>query len=48
MAADGRDALLREWAIVLLGAEGRHSIRYRAYLPQGVTDTTWEVTVGGR
>jgi hypothetical protein len=44
--ADGRNALLREWSIVLLGAEGRHSIRYRGRLPhQGVTDVTWKFTV---
>jgi hypothetical protein len=44
--ADGRDALLREWSIVLLGAKGRHSIRYRGRLPQqGVTDVTWKFTV---
>ena len=43
--ADGRDALLREWSIVLVGAEGRHSIRYRGRLPQGVTDVTWRFTV---
>ena len=46
--ADGRDALLREWSVVLLGAEGRHSIRYRGRLPQGVTDVTWKFTVATR
>ena len=46
--ADGRNALLREWSIVLLGAEGRHSIRYRTPLPQGVTDVTWKFTVATR
>jgi hypothetical protein len=44
-AADGRDVLLREWSIVLLGARGRHSIRYRTRLPQGVLDTTWTFVV---
>jgi hypothetical protein len=39
--ADGRDALLREWSIVLIGAEGRHSIRYRT----GAYDTTWRFRV---
>jgi hypothetical protein len=47
-AADGRNALLREWAIVLFGAEGRHSIRYRQPLGGGFADTTWRFTVGGR
>lgn len=46
--ADGRDALLREWSIVLFGAEGRHSIRYRGPLGRGFADTTWRFTVGGR
>jgi hypothetical protein len=46
--ADGRDALLREWSIVLFGAKGRHSIRYRGRLPQGVTDVTWKFTVATR
>ena len=46
-AADGRDALLREWSIVLLGAKGRHSlIRYRSPWPKGLfTDVTWKFTV---
>jgi hypothetical protein len=43
--ADGRNALLREWSIVLVGVEGRHSIRYRGRLPQGVTDVTWRFSV---
>ena len=47
-AADGRDALLREWSIVLFGAEGRHSIRYRGPLGNGFADTTWTFTVSGR
>jgi hypothetical protein len=46
--ADGRDALLREWSIVLVGAEGPHSIRYRGRLPQGVIDMTWTFAVGSR
>jgi mannose-6-phosphate isomerase-like protein (cupin superfamily) len=47
--ADGRNALLREWSIVLVGAKGRHSIRYRGRLPQlGVTDVTWKFTVATR
>lgn len=44
--AGGRNVVLREWAIVLTGAEGRHRIRYRTSLPQGITDTTWRFTVG--
>jgi len=43
--AGGRDVVLREWSIVLTGAEGRHSIRYRTRLPQGVFDTTWRFVV---
>jgi hypothetical protein len=38
---DGRMRVLREWAIILVGAKGRHSIRYRTRGPQGVSDTTW-------
>jgi hypothetical protein len=47
-AANGRPVLVREWAIVLVGATGRHSIRYRNRLPQGVYDTTWKFTVASR
>ena len=43
--ADGRMVVLREWSIILVGAEGRHSIRYRTRSPQGVTDTTWVFSV---
>ncbi len=43
--ARGRDVVLREWSIILLGAEGRHSIRYRTRGPQGVGDTTWRFSV---
>jgi hypothetical protein len=38
---DGRMVVLREWSIILVGAKGRHSIRYRTRSPQGVGDTTW-------
>jgi hypothetical protein len=41
----GRDVVLREWSIILMGAEGRHSIRYRTRGPQGVGDTTWRFSV---
>ena len=41
----GQDVVLREWAIILMGAEGRHSIRYRTQGPQGVGDTTWRFSV---
>ena len=40
-----RDVVLREWAVILVGAQGRHSIRYRSRLPQGVIDTTWRFSV---
>ena len=43
--ADGRDALLRQWSIILVGAEGRHSIRYRGRSGRGVADTTWRFSV---
>jgi hypothetical protein len=43
--ADYKDVVLREWAIMLVGAQGRHSIRYRTRWPSGVTDTTWKFTV---
>ena len=38
---DGRNVVLREWSIILGGARGRHSIRYRTRGPEGVADTTW-------
>ena len=41
----GRDVVLREWSIILMGAKGRHSIRYRTRGPQGVGDTTWRFSV---
>ena len=41
----GRDVVLREWSIILMGAKGRHSIRYRTLGPQGVEDTTWRFSV---
>lgn len=40
-----RRVLLREWSIILVGAKGRHSIRYRTRGPQGVGDTTWRFSV---
>ena len=43
--AGGRDVVLREWSIILVGAEGRHSIRYRTRSPSGVGDTTWRFVV---
>jgi hypothetical protein len=42
---DGRNVVLREWSIILVGAKGRHSIRYRTRGPQGVGDTTWRFSV---
>lgn len=41
----GRDVVLREWSIILVGARGRHSIRYRTGWPQGVADTTWRFSL---
>jgi hypothetical protein len=43
--ADGRNVVLREWSIILVGAKGRHSIRYRTRGPQGGGDTTWVFTL---
>jgi hypothetical protein len=43
--ADGRPVLLREWSIILVGAKGRHSIRYSSQLPHSVHSTTWRFTV---
>ena len=43
--ADGRNVVLREWSIILVGAKGRHSIRYRTRGPQGVGDTTWRFSL---
>jgi hypothetical protein len=45
--SNGTPALLREWAIVLVGAKGRHTIRYSNRLPQGTYTTTWKFTVTG-
>ena len=44
--AQGRDVVLREWAVILISPRGRHSIRYRMRLPAGVFDTTWKFHVG--
>jgi hypothetical protein len=46
--ANGQRVLLREWAIILVGAKGRHSIRYSAHLPRRVHSTTWKFTVAAR
>jgi hypothetical protein len=43
--AGGRDVTLREWSIVLVGARGRHSIRYRTRWPDAVSDVTWRFSV---
>ena len=43
--AGGRDVVLREWSIVLVGAKGVHTIRYRTSGPGGVADTTWKFRV---
>ena len=46
--ADHRDVVLREWAIMLSGAQGQHLIRYRSRWPSGVFDTTWRFTVAAK
>lgn len=46
--AGGRNVVLREWFIVLSGARGHHSIRYRTRVPEGVFDTTWKFNVASR
>ena len=45
--AGGKDAILREWSVVLVGATpGKHVIRYRsASRSLGTTDTTWTFIV---
>ena len=43
--ADGRNVVLREWSIILVGAKGRHSIRYRTRGQQGAMDTTWRFSL---
>jgi len=46
--ANGRRVLLREWAVILVGARGRHSIRYSPALPRRLHSTTWNFTVASR
>jgi hypothetical protein len=48
--ANGRSVLLRQWAIILVGAKGTHSIRYRSRLesPGPFSRTTWRFTVPAR
>jgi hypothetical protein len=43
---DGRNVVLREWSIILVGAKGRHSIRYQTRRARRVADTTWVFWVG--
>jgi len=45
--ANGRTMLLRQWAIILVGAKGRHSIRYRSRLEDRgpFNSTLWRFTV---
>jgi hypothetical protein len=44
--ANGKDVVLREWSIVLVGpTPGRHTIRYRTADKDGVQDTTWTFTI---
>ena len=40
-----QDVVLREWSIMLVGPQGRHTIRYRTRWPNGVIDTTWKFLV---
>jgi hypothetical protein len=35
----------REWSVTLVGAKGRHSIRYRIRRGQSVMDTTWRFAI---
>jgi hypothetical protein len=46
--AGGKNAILREWSVTLLGVtSGKHVIRYRsASRSLGTTDATWTLTVG--
>jgi hypothetical protein len=41
-----KDVTLREWSVALARpTPGRHTIRYRFRLPQGVVDATWTFSV---
>jgi hypothetical protein len=46
-AAGGKQVLLREWSVILIGVtEGKHVIRYRSKSSSlGTTDATWTFTV---
>jgi len=47
--AGGKDATLREWRVMLLGATpGRHAIRYRFRDSAGWIDATWKFTVSSQ
>lgn len=46
--ANGRRVLLREWSIILIGAKGRHTVRYSSQRPHSVHSTTWKFTVLAR
>jgi hypothetical protein len=47
-AAGGKNVLLREWNVILIGlTQGRHVIRYRSTSRSlGTTDATWTFTAG--
>ena len=47
--AGGKDAILREWSVTLIGVTpGKHAIRYRsASRSLGTTDATWTLIVQG-
>ena len=46
-AAGGKNVILREWSVILVGATaGKHVIRYRSRSRSlGLTDATWTFTV---
>jgi hypothetical protein len=47
--AGGKDVILREWRIMLVGATpGRHTLRYRSVGPDGKSDVTWTFAVGSK
>ena len=45
-AAGGKDVVLREWKVILVGATpGKHRLRYRSATASATTDATWTFTV---
>jgi hypothetical protein len=49
-AAGGKDVILREWKVILVGATpGKHTLRYRSRIASfGTTDATWTFVVARR